>query len=232
MLLASVPAAPLWGEMVGFALAIGLSPVHIALLLLVLLGPSPLRRGGWLVAAWLLTSALMVTALLTLGHGLLLTMEKGTSHRTVLDLLAAGVLLGLGLRELLLQRIGAEASAWGDRLDALCALPLVPLLAFSTLLQVVSPDDLFLYARSAGTLLAAGLGGASELAVAALFSLASSLLLLLPLLALLLGRERVQPAFEAGRRWLIGNGDGLVGSISLLLAAYLGWQGIEGLLAG
>jgi len=39
---------------------------------------------------------LAVTLMLTVGHGLLLTMDRGSSHRTGLDLLAAGSLLGLG----------------------------------------------------------------------------------------------------------------------------------------
>ena len=231
MPLASGPAVRLWGEMLGYGLAIGLSPVHIALLLLLLIGPTPLRRGSFLVGSWLLTSILTVTALLTLGHGMLLTMEMGTNHRTGLDLLAAGGLLALGLRELLIHRMEAEASGWSRRLDAICTLPLVPLLAFSTAVQLVSPDDLFLYAKSAGTLLGAGLDGAAEVAGAACFSLATSLLLLLPLLALLLGRDRVQPVFADVRSWLVVNGNVLVGSVSLLVAAYLGWQGIEGLLA-
>ena len=45
----------LLGELAAFGLAIGFSPLHIGLLLLVLLGPNPLRRGGLFVAAWLIT---------------------------------------------------------------------------------------------------------------------------------------------------------------------------------
>jgi hypothetical protein len=32
--------------------------------------------------------------------------------------------------------------------------------------------------------------------------------------------------------WLVAHADGLVASLSLVLAAYLGWQGIEGLRLG
>ncbi|MBM5798644.1 MAG: GAP family protein, partial [Cyanobacteria bacterium K_Offshore_0m_m2_072] len=152
------------GELAAFALAIGFSPLHIVLLLLLLLGPNPLRRGGLLVLAWMVTAALALTLLLTAGHGLLLTMDKGTSHRTGLDLLAAGALLALGLKELLTSREEkGHTPAWASRLDQFCAMALPPLLLLSALLEVASPDDLFLFAKSAGTLLAAHLAPMQEL---------------------------------------------------------------------
>ena len=39
----------LWAELLAYGTGIGLSPIHIAVLLLLLLGPQPLRRGGWLL---------------------------------------------------------------------------------------------------------------------------------------------------------------------------------------
>ena len=83
----------LWAELLAYGSGISLSPIHIGLLLLLLLGPHPLRRGGLFVLSWMATVALMVVLLLTVGHSLLLTMERGSSHRTGLDLLAAGALL-------------------------------------------------------------------------------------------------------------------------------------------
>ena len=224
---------PLAGELTGFGLAIGFSPLHIVLVLLLLIGADPLRRGGWFVAAWLATSALVLVVMLSLGHGLLLTMEKGSNHRTGLDLLGAGALLAVGLRELLSAGEEGGAPAWSQRLDRFCTLPLISLIGLSTVVQVVSPDDLFLYAKASGTLLASGLGRGSEWLLAGLFTFSTSLLLLLPLLALwLLGRERVVPALQRAKTWLLHNADPLVGVMSLSLAAYLGWQGIEGLRLG
>ena len=210
----------LLGELSAFGLAIGFSPLHIGLLLLLLLGPKPLQRGGLFVAGWLVTAALAVTLLLTVGHGLLLSMDKGSDHLTGLDLLAAGALLGLGVKELLNKNEeGAGPPGWTRRLDQFCALPLPLLLAISAGLQVASPDELFLFAKSASSLLAAGV-----------FILVSASLLLLPLLALLLaGPERVLPLLERGKQWLFAKGDLLVGLVSVALAVYLGWQGIEGL---
>ncbi|MBM5825150.1 MAG: GAP family protein [Cyanobacteria bacterium M_surface_10_m2_119] len=220
-------------ELAAFGLAVGFSPLHIALLLLLLLGPNPLRRGCWFVAGWLLTTAGAVALLLTVGHGLVLTMAKGSGHRTGLDLLAAGALLGLGLKELLTREEEGTPPGWTDKLERFCAMPLPLLLGVSAAIELASPDDLFLLAKTAGSLLEAGLGRGAEVLGAAVFSLVSGLLLLVPLLALLLlGAERVQPLLRSGKQWLFARGDLLVGLVSIGLAAYLGWQGIEGLQLG
>lgn len=221
----------LLGELGAFALAIGFSPLHIVLLLLLLLGPDPLRRGSLFVLGWIVTASLALLLLLTLGHGLLLTMDKGTNHRTGLDLLAAGALLALGLKEFLASRQErGEMPGWAARLDGFCAMALAPLLGLSALLEVASPDDLFLFAKSAGSLLAAHLGRAQELGVVLLFGVSSAVLLLLPLLALLLlGQQRVLPVLQGGKQWLLARGDLLVGVMGSALAVYLASQGIQGL---
>jgi hypothetical protein len=223
----------LLAELAAFALAVGFSPLHIALLLLLLLGPQPLRRAGWFVAGWLLTTAAAVGLLLTVGHGLVLTMEKGSGHRTGLDLLAAGALLGLGLKELLSREEEGQAPGWTNKLEQFCAMPLPLLLGVSAGLELASPDDVFLLAKTAGSLLQAGLGLGGELLATAVFTLVSGLLLLLPLLALVaLGAERVQPLLRGGKQWLFARGDLLVGLVSVGLALYLGWQGVDGLRLG
>jgi hypothetical protein len=222
----------LLAELSAFGLAIGFSPIHIGLLLLLLLGPKPLQRGGWFVVGWLTTAALAVILLLTVGHGLLLSMDKGTSHRTGLDLLAAGALLGLGLKELLGTKEESGPPGWTNKLESFCAMPLPLLLGISGLLEVASPDDLFLFAKTAGSLLSADLPQSQELLATGLFSLVSGALLLAPLLGLLVvGKERVLPLLESGKSWLFAKGDLLVGLVSIGLAIYLGWQGIGGLQA-
>ncbi|MEI8250975.1 MAG: GAP family protein [Synechococcus sp. ELA057] len=195
-----------------------------------LLGPSPLKRGGLFVGAWLLVSLLEVILLLSVGHGLLLTMERGSDHRTGLDLLAAGALLAIGLNELVKKEEEGGVPSWAGKLDRLCAMPLPPLLAISAVIQVISPDDLFLYAKAGGSLLAAGLGEPQELVGTLLFALATTTLLLIPLAALLLlGQEKLQPWLLSGKQWLFSRADTLVALVSLGLAVYLGAQGVEGL---
>ena len=220
----------LWAELLAYGSGVAISPIHIGLLLLLLLGPQPLRRGGLFVLAWVVTVTTMVVLLLTVGHGLLLTMEKGSSHRTGLDLLAAGALLALGLKELLDRKEeGQDAPGWTRQLDRLCAMPLPLLLGASCAIEVISPDDLFLFAKAASALLSSGLTRLQEVLYTAGFSLAASLALLLPFGAVLVGRDQMVPLLEKGKQVLFARGDLLVGGISLVLAGYLGWQGIEGL---
>ncbi len=220
----------LWAELLAYGSGIAISPIHIGLLLLLLLGPQPVRRGGLFVLSWMLTVTAVVVLLLTVGHGLLLTMDKGSSHRTGLDLLAAGALLALGLKELLDRREdGAEPPAWTRQLDRFGAMPLPLLLGASCAIEVISPDDLFLFAKAASALLSSGLNRLQEVFYTAGFSVAASLALLLPFAAVLLGRDRVVPLLEKGKQVLFARGDLLVGGLSLVLAGYLGWQGIEGL---
>jgi hypothetical protein len=220
----------LWAELLAYGSGIAISPIHIGLLLLLLLGPQPLRRGGLLVLSWIVTVTTMVVLLLTVGHGLLITMEKGSSHRTGLDLLAAGALVALGLKELLDRKEeGTAPPAWTRQLDRFCAMPLPLLLGASCAIEVISPDDLFLFAKAASTLLSSGLSRVQEAIYTAGFSLASSVALLLPFGAVLVGRNRVVPLLEQGKQLLFARGDLLVGGLSLVLAGYLGWQGIEGL---
>lgn len=225
---------PLLVELGAFALAIGFSPLHIALLLLLLLGPHPLRRGGLFVLGWIAMATLVLVVLVTAGHGMVLSMDKGTGHRTGLDLVAAGALLALGLKELLASRQErGQVPGWAIRLDQFCAMALPPLLGLSAVLEVASPDDLFLFAKSASSLLSAHLGRGQELLLAGLFGITSSVLLLLPWLALLLlGQQRVLPLLNGGKQWLLQRGDLLVGCMGIALAVYLGSQGIAGLKLG
>ncbi len=223
-------ALPLASELLAYGSGISLSPIHIGLLLLLLLGPDPLRRGGLFVLGWMLTIAALVAVLLSVGHGLLLEMEQGGTHRTGLDLMGAGALLALGLSKLLSgAAAGEEPAGWVRKLDRLGRLPLALLLGVSSLIELISPDDLFLLAKGAAVLLAAHLGRAGELLYAGGFTLAASLALLLPFLAVALARERTLPLLEAARQWLFARGELVVGWLGLGLGIYLGWQGIEGL---
>ncbi|MFN9546941.1 MAG: GAP family protein [Cyanobacteriota bacterium] len=219
------------GALLGYALAIGFSPLHLALLMLLLLGPHPLRRGGLLVVSWLLMNVLVIGLLLGVGQEFVVSMEKGTSHRTGLDLLAAGAFFALGLKTLTsLPADGDGTAEWSRQLDRLLALPLPLLLLFSAGLQLAGPDDLFLYAKAAGALFHPGWDALQDTALTLGFSGMTSLLLLLPVVACaVVGPERLRPFLALLKRWLDRYGQLLLGGIFIVLALLVGWQGVEGL---
>ena len=144
----------------------------------------------------------------------------------------AGALLALGIKELLNRGEEGNPPGWTRQLDRFCAMPLALLLGISSGLEVISPDDLFLFAKTASALLASGLNRLQEALYTAGFTVAASLALLVPFLAVLIGREQVLPWLERSKQLLFNKGDLLVGGLSLVLAGYLGWQGIEGLQLG
>ena len=220
----------LWTELVSYGIGVALSPIHVVLLLLLLLGDAPRRRGGLFVAGWWITSVLVVFGLLTLGYGLLLDMSHGSTHRTGLDLLAGGAFVSLGGRELIRSWFHQDGPpGWSQSVDRFAALPLPLLLLISSATEIISPDDLLLFAKTAGVILAQGLSLQGEIASSLVFSLSASMLLLLPLVAVLLGRERVLPMLQQGKTTLLNRGELVVGSVSLGLGGYLSWQGITGL---
>jgi hypothetical protein len=112
-------------------------------------------------------------------------------------------------------------------------MPLPLLLLISAALQVAGPEDLFLYAKAAGALFKPGWDWFQDLIWSVGFSALTSLLLLLPLLAVLVvGRQRVEPALGSMKGWLDRYGQQLVGGICLVLALLVGWQGVDGLRLG
>ena len=109
-------------------------------------------------------------------------------------------------------------------------MPLPLLLLISSVTEVISPDDILLFAKSAAVILAAQLPLQAEIAWSAGFSAATSVLLLIPFLAVLIGRQRVLPLLQSGKIALLRRGELVVGSLSVGLGSYLGWQGISGLM--
>ncbi len=220
----------LWAELLAYGTGIGLSPIHLAVLLLLLLGPQPLHRGGWFVVGWVVTTMATSALLVTVGHALVLDMTHGSHHRTGLDLLAGGALIAIGVRELLRSFTDGDAPpAWTSGVDRFVAMPLPLLLLFGAVGEIASPDDLVLFAKSAGVVLAAQLPTWQELIGLLAFTIGASLLLITPLIAVLVGRQKVLPLLERGKQVLFARGELVVAIISIGLGSYLGWQGMSGL---
>ena len=83
-----------------FGFGIAFSPLHIAVVALLLLGPTPVRRALAYVAGWSLANALAIVLLMVLGEVFSINLSHGEREQVLVDLLGAGALIGLGLYEL------------------------------------------------------------------------------------------------------------------------------------
>ena len=84
-------------ELTACGFAVALSPLDIALVLLLLLGSTPVLKSSLFSGAWFVTNSVAIALLVTVGKGLTLSMEKGGIHQVGIDLFAAGALLALSL---------------------------------------------------------------------------------------------------------------------------------------
>ena len=111
-------------------------------------------------------------------------------------------------------------------MDRFAAMPLPLLLLISSVTEVISPDYLLLFPKSAADILTAQLPLKEEIA----FSIAATALLPVPFLGVLIGRQGVLPLLQRGKTALLRREELVVHSLSFGLGTYLGWQGISGLM--
>ena len=226
-----MPLARTLTELAAIGFAVALSPLDIALVLLLLLGTAPRLRSTLFTLAWFLSVATALGLLVTVGRSLTLSMEQGGVHQVGLDLFAAGALLALGIRELDPKPEGYEdlQEGWIHKLERVGQLPLPVLLLLAPATLLLSPDNLFLLAKGASLVQGGRHDPATEVLLILFLSLLASLTLLAPIVLVLIGRQQVQPLLERGKQLLEDRSSLILGGLSLALAAYLGWQGWTGL---
>ena len=182
-----MPLTRTFTELTACGFAVALSPLDIALVLLLLLGSTPLLKSSLFSGAWFVTNSVAIALLVTVGKGLTLSMEKGGIHQVGIDLFAAGALLALGIRELDPKPKDFKdlQGSWITKLEKVGQLPLTVLLLTAPLTLLLSPDNLFLLAKGASLVQGGHHSQLLELGLIAYFSLISSTLLLIPILLVL-----------------------------------------------
>ena len=194
-----------------------------------MLGPRGVMRASLLVASWLAISALtigLVTMVVrgSLGQLWILPAASTGVMTTLIDSLAAVALVSVAGCSLVSSRGNPSQHEGG--FQRLLRLPLPVLLALSCGWQLLSPEDGVLYAKALNQLRQGGLEGTERFAAVALLWLVSSSLMVLPLVLLVaMGPIQVGRLIEPLRRGLDNHGKTIVAILSLSLASYLGWQG-------
>ncbi len=212
-----------------FGIGIAFSPLHIAVVALLLLGRAPLQRAMAYVLGWASANALAIVVLMVLGESFAISLNHGAREQVLIDLLGSGALIGLGLYQLTPQaNLGEEGMALRlmNQLPDFSTLTLVGLGAASALL---TPENLVFYLKEAGLLLMNDPGVSADAEITGLFTLMASSLLLLPPLAWLLSGGGIRDAITSLEDWLQHRAEWLVGVLALLLGVYLLVEGLEGL---
>ena len=212
-----------------FGIGIAFSPLHIAVVTLLLLGRAPLQRAMAYVAGWSAANALAIVLLMVLGETFSINLSHGGREQVLIDLLGAGALVGLGLYELTPRaNLGEEGMVLRlmNQLPDFSTFTLVLIGASSALL---TPENLVFYLKEAGLLLLNDPGFTADAEVTGLFTLMASSLLLLPPLAWLISGGAIREPISRLESWLQHKAEWLVGVLALALGAYLLFEGMHGL---
>jgi hypothetical protein len=215
--------------LVVLGLTIAFSPPHLGLLFWLMQGPGGVVRASLLVASWLAISALTIGLVAVVVHGSpgqpwILPGASTAVISPLIDGLAALALVTVA-GWALIRGLGNPSEREGG-IQRLLQLPLPLLLALSCGWQLLSPEDGLLYAKALNQLRQGGLEGIEKLGAIALLWLVSGSLMVLPLLLLVvLGPTRVGRLIEPFSRGLDNHGKSIVAILSLSLAGYLAWQG-------
>jgi len=215
-------------QTIALGLGISFSPLNIALVALLLLGPNPLRRCATYLGGWMLANGGALAAVVLVGSRFSWAMHLGSRGQVLMDLIGAGALVGLGLFQLT-PAVAIGEENWAMQLmTRLPELDWLPLLGLGAGCALVSPENLVFYVKEGGMLLSNYTTLRGDLEVGLVY-VAVTTSLLLPPLAWLLSRGRLRQPLTRINDWLVHRAEWLVGVFALLLGLYLGWQGIEGL---
>ena len=212
-----------------FGFGIAFSPLHIAVVALLLLGPTPIRRALAYVAGWSLANALAIVVLMVLGEVFSINLSHGEREQVLVDLLGAGALIGLGLYELTPRASLAEEGMVLKLMNQLPDFSTVTLVLIGASSALLTPENLVFYLQEASLLLLNEPGLKADAEVTGLFTVVASSLLLLPPLVWMLSGGRVRESIARLEEWLQHSAEWLVGVVALLLGAYLLYEGLHGL---
>lgn len=222
------PAA-LFSQSSLFGFGIAFSPLHIAVVALLLLGPAPLRRALAFVSGWASANALAILGLMLVGDTFSLALNHGERGQVMIDLIGAAVLCLLGLYQL------TPAAAIGEQGMALRLMNRLPDLNIPMLVLIgassalLTPENLVFYLKEAGLLLVNQPGVSRDLELTGVFVLVASSLLLLPPLAWVVTGGGIRDPLRRLEGWLEHRAEWLVGVLALVIGAYLAWEGLHGL---
>lgn len=214
------------GEMVPFAAVIGLSPLPIIAVLLLLAAPAGLGGGALFALGRVVTLALLVFAL-SFATDLVDDAAGSTTPAAVLRVLLGLALVAVAVRKWLTRPRDHDTEALPGWMRAIDTMRPGAALRLGVVVTVANPKELAMAAGAGLTLGGAMAGTGTIVAAGAVFVLLATLGATLPVLVLLIGRERVAPSLGAARDWFVRNNATIMAIVLLVIGALLIGGGLE-----
>jgi threonine/homoserine/homoserine lactone efflux protein len=217
------------GQVLAFAVAVGLSPIPIVGVVVMLATPRARSNGPAFLAGWVFGLVALGTVVLLVSSGADAS-EKGqpADWVNVLKLvLGAGLLLLAAKQWKGRPRPGAEAAlpAWMSATDHFTAARSA---ALGVALSAVNPKNLILVVAAASAIAQTGAAGAQQAVALAIFVVIGTIGTGLPVLLFFTMGERSERMLEELKGWMAQNNATIMAVICLLIGAKLIGDGISG----
>lgn len=216
------------GDVIPFGVGVALSPVPIIAVLLLVMAPVGARGGLLFLLARILAFAALTTAF-AFASDLIDDAAGSTTPAAVLRLLV-GTALVVGAVVKWHRRPRADDEpklpGWMRSIDGMGAGAAFRL---GIVLTVANPKELA-FAAGAGLTVGGAMLGAGEMVVAgAVFVLLACASVAVPVVAVLVGGERIEPVLAETREWLVRNNAIVMAIVLLVIGAMLIGSGTSGL---
>ncbi|GAA2481332.1 GAP family protein [Terrabacter carboxydivorans] len=216
------------GDVLGNAVGVAISPVPVIAVILMLFSPAAARNAPAFLAGWVLALGAVTAAVAVLGG---LGGGDGSSVVGGVVKVVVGLLfLVLALRQWRSRPVpGAEPQppAWMSSIDSFTA---AKAFGFGAVFAGANPKNLGLTLAAATTIASSGLATGGKVAVGAVYVVLASLTVAVPVVAYLVARDRVAPALDRAKVWLVANNATVMVVLFLVLGAKVLGDGISALL--
>lgn len=218
---------PVIGDLLPIAVGVAISPIPVIAAILALLSPRARTTSvafllGWTVG---LVSTVIVFALL----GGLIEHDAGASRSIVggiIQLVLGAAALVLAIRQWRSRPRSDDEATLPTWMAAIDEASPGKTFGLAFILGSVNPKNLLL-AMAAGLTLGGATGLATQLIALAVYAVVASLTIAVPVIAFLVATERLAPALERLRVWLIQNNAAVMTVLFLVIGASLIGRGLQ-----
>ena len=218
------------GQTLTEALAIGISVLPLAGLIVILAAEGGRLKGALLWIGWFLAVAISVGIVAAIGNAV----QSGSSDGSptwviIVQFVLGAILILLAYRQYSTRPLDGQAVREPPWMKAPDEISIGVALGLGAFLAVASAKNLVLILGSGVEIGAAGLGGVQTALTVLIFAFLAALLLLIPVLMAVLAPRITATGLDDFRAWLLVNGHVILSVILVLMAATMIGTGLSGL---